>query len=124
MKKRLAVLKEKKENMDLVIGLMDKGLSLPGAIEQVLANTEEKKRASLSESLHHFINKEKHEFIAEYDSICFDCSCLDAKQYALKVYMNTFYGTAGDSKSPSSYEHWLGRHISWTEKYQTCRRLR
>ncbi|CAB4492557.1 unnamed protein product [Rhizophagus irregularis] len=100
MKKRLAPLKEKKENMDLVIGLMDKGLSLPGAIEQVLANTEEKKRASLSESLHHFINKKKHEFIAECDSICFDCSCLDAKQYALKVYMNTFYGTAGDSKSP------------------------
>src|ERR1051325_6876225 len=100
MKKCLAHLKEKKENMDLVIGLMDKGLSLPGAIEQVLANTEEKKRASLSKSLHHFINKEKHEFIAEYDSICFDCSCLDAKQYALKVYMNTFYGTAGDSKSP------------------------
>ncbi|GES96599.1 DNA polymerase [Rhizophagus clarus] len=100
MKKRLAPLKKKKENMDLVIGLMDKGLSLPGAIEQVLANTEEKKRASLSESLHHFINKKKHEFIAEYDSICFDCSCLDAKQYALKVYMNTFYGTAGDSKSP------------------------
>src|SRR6185437_4372010 len=50
MKKCLAPLKEKKENMDLVIGLMDKGLSLPGAIEQVLANTEEKKRASLSES--------------------------------------------------------------------------
>ncbi|RGB43957.1 hypothetical protein C1646_679548 [Rhizophagus diaphanus] len=84
--------------MDLVISLMDKGLSLPGAIEQVLANTEKKKRASLSKSLHHFINKEKHEFIAEYDSICFDGSCLDAKQYALKVYMNTFYGTAGDSK--------------------------
>ena len=42
MKKRLAPLKEKKENMDLVIGLMDKGLSLPEAIEQVLANTEEK----------------------------------------------------------------------------------
>ncbi|CAI2194974.1 17767_t:CDS:2, partial [Funneliformis geosporum] len=41
-----------------------------------------------------------HEFIAEYDSICFDCSCLDKKQYAFKVYMNTFYGTAGDSKSP------------------------
>ncbi|PKY60855.1 DNA/RNA polymerase, partial [Rhizophagus irregularis] len=25
---------------------------------------------------------------------------LDAEQYALKVYMNTFYSTAGDSKSP------------------------
>jgi len=99
MKKRIAPLKEKKENMDLVIGLMDKGLSLPGAIEQVLVNTEEKKRASLSKSLYHFINKEKHEFIAEYDSICFNCSYLDTKQYALKVYMNTFYGTAGDSKT-------------------------
>ena len=33
--------------------------------------------------------------MAEYDSVCFDYSCLDAKQNALKVYMNTFYGTAG-----------------------------
>ncbi|RIA81939.1 hypothetical protein C1645_836155 [Glomus cerebriforme] len=65
MKKRLAPLKEKKEDMDLVIGLM-----------------------------------EKHEFMAEYDSVCFDCSCSDAKQYALKVYMNTFYGEAGNSISP------------------------
>jgi DNA polymerase elongation subunit (family B) len=38
--------------------------------------------------------------MAEYDSVCFDYSCLDAKQCAFKVYMNTFYGTAGDSKSP------------------------
>ncbi|RGB26325.1 DNA polymerase family B-domain-containing protein [Rhizophagus diaphanus] len=65
MKKRLAPLKEKKEDMELVIASMA-----------------------------------RQEFMAEYDSICFDCSCLDAKQYALKVYMNTFYGTAGDSKSP------------------------
>ncbi|GBB86617.1 hypothetical protein RclHR1_01300002 [Rhizophagus clarus] len=62
MKKRLAPLKEKNEDIDLVISLM-----------------------------------EKHEFIAEYDSICFDCFyLLDAKQYALKVYMNIFYGTAGN----------------------------
>ncbi|CAI2191085.1 15225_t:CDS:2, partial [Funneliformis geosporum] len=39
-----------------------------------------------------------HEFIAEYDFVCFDCSSLDKKQYAFKVYMNTFYGTAKDSK--------------------------
>jgi DNA polymerase elongation subunit (family B) len=100
MKKRLAPLKEKKEDMELVIASMSKGLSLPEAIEKELANAEGKKRVSLTKNLYHFINKARHEFIAEYDSICFDCSCLDAKQYALKVYMNTFYGTAGDSKSP------------------------
>ncbi|CAI2194615.1 285_t:CDS:1, partial [Funneliformis geosporum] len=37
IKKRLAPLKEKKEDMELVIGLMGKDLSLPEAIEHVLA---------------------------------------------------------------------------------------
>ncbi|CAB5351845.1 unnamed protein product [Rhizophagus irregularis] len=96
MKKRLAPLKEKKEDMDLVISSMGKSLSLSEAIEQILANAEVEKRNGLTKNLYHFIHKEKHEFIAEYDSICFDCSCLDKKQYAFKVYMNTFYGTAGD----------------------------
>src|SRR5581483_10072266 len=93
-------MKEKKEDMELVIGLMGKDLSLPEAIEHILAKAEEKKHVSLNKNLYHFINKEKHEFMTEYDSVCFVYSCLDAKQNALKVYMNTFYGTAGDSKSP------------------------
>ncbi|CAB4480535.1 unnamed protein product [Rhizophagus irregularis] len=100
IKERLAPVKEKKEDMELVIGLMGKDLSLPEAIEHILAKAGEKKRASLNKNLYHFINKEKHEFMTEYDSVCFVYSCLDAKQNALKVYMNTFYGTAGDSKSP------------------------
>src|SRR3990170_8422137 len=100
MKKRLAPLKEKKEDMDLVISLMGRGLSLSEAIEQILASAKVEKHSGLTNNLYHFIHKEKHEFIAEYDFICFDCSCLDKKQYAFKVYMNTFYGTAGDSKSP------------------------
>ena len=79
---------------------MGKGLSLSEAIKQVLTNVEGKKRASLSEKLYHFINIKKHEFIAEYISVYFDYSCLDAEQNALKVYMNSFYGTARDSKSP------------------------
>ena len=37
---------------------------------------------------------------SEYSSICFDYNCLNSKQFALKVYMNTFYGEAGNSKSP------------------------
>ncbi|POG75196.1 hypothetical protein GLOIN_2v1770577 [Rhizophagus irregularis DAOM 181602=DAOM 197198] len=100
MKKRLAPLKEKKEDIDLVISSMGKSLSLSEAIKQILANAEVEKCNGLSKNLYHFIHKEKYEFIAEYDSICFDCSCLDKKQYAFKVYINAFYGTAGDSKSP------------------------
>ncbi|RIB03708.1 hypothetical protein C2G38_2286783 [Gigaspora rosea] len=37
---------------------------------------------------------------SEYSSVCFDYNCLNSKQFALKVYMNTFYGEAGNSKSP------------------------
>ncbi len=77
---------------------MGKSLSLPKVIKQVLANAEEKKYASLNKNLYYFINKEKHKYIKKYDSVCFDYSCLDAKQNALKVYMNTFYDTAEDSK--------------------------
>jgi DNA polymerase elongation subunit (family B) len=99
MKKRLVPLKGKKEDMNLVISLMDKGLLLSEAIEHVLANAEEGKHNGLAENLYHFISKEKREFMVEYESVCFDCSCLDAKQYAFKVYMNTFYGEAGNSVS-------------------------
>ncbi|RHZ89351.1 hypothetical protein Glove_16g10 [Diversispora epigaea] len=37
---------------------------------------------------------------SEYVSICFDYNYLDSKQKAIKVFMNTFYGEAGNSKSP------------------------
>ncbi|PKK59461.1 ribonuclease H-like protein [Rhizophagus irregularis] len=119
MKKRLTSLKEKKEE-DLVISSMGKSSLLSETIEQILANAEVEKHNGLTKNLYHFIHKGKYEFIAEYDSICFDCSCLDKKQYAFKVYMNTFYGMAGDSKSPSSCVNLLGPcYFSWTEKYQT-----
>jgi DNA polymerase elongation subunit (family B) len=37
---------------------------------------------------------------SEYSSLCFNYDYSDSKQRALKVYMNTFYGEAGNSKSP------------------------
>ncbi|PKK58672.1 DNA/RNA polymerase [Rhizophagus irregularis] len=37
---------------------------------------------------------------SEYSFICFDYNCLNSKQFALKVYMNTFYGEAENSISP------------------------
>jgi DNA polymerase elongation subunit (family B) len=36
---------------------------------------------------------------AEHDRACFDWTCANTKQNALKVYMNTFYGEAGNSLS-------------------------
>ncbi|CAG8615642.1 11662_t:CDS:2 [Cetraspora pellucida] len=36
---------------------------------------------------------------SKYASLCFDYNCLNSKQFALKVYMNTFYSKAGNSKS-------------------------
>ncbi|CAI2193197.1 17179_t:CDS:2, partial [Funneliformis geosporum] len=94
IKKCFASLKEKKENMELVIASIGKGLSLPGAIKKELANMEGKKHARLTKNLYCCLFKDKlrNEFMAEYDSICFDC--------ILKVYMNPFYSTARDSRSP------------------------
>lgn len=37
---------------------------------------------------------------AEYERASFEWTCANAKQGALKVYMNTFYGEAGNSLSP------------------------
>ena len=36
----------------------------------------------------------------KYEQACFDWNCANTKQNALKVYMNTFYGEAGNSLSP------------------------
>lgn len=37
---------------------------------------------------------------AEYARACFDWTCANSKQLALKVYMNTFYGETGNSLGP------------------------
>ena len=55
VKKRLAPLKEKRENMKLVIGLMGIDLSLPEVIKHVLTKAEEKNRASFNKNLYYFI---------------------------------------------------------------------
>src|SRR5438105_7328221 len=37
---------------------------------------------------------------SEYTSVCFEYACIDSKQNALKIYMNTFYDEARNSDSP------------------------
>jgi DNA polymerase elongation subunit (family B) len=36
----------------------------------------------------------------EFEDVCFNYNALDSKQKALKVFMNTFYGEAGNKRSP------------------------
>ncbi len=52
----------------------------------------------------------------EYSSICFNYDYLDSKQKALKVYMNTFYREAGNSKSPI-FLHELAGETTSAGKY-------
>ncbi|RHZ57140.1 hypothetical protein Glove_393g50 [Diversispora epigaea] len=99
MKKCLTPLSEKKENMELILSNIEER-TIPEAIEYILKNAEKDNRDKLTKKLHPFINKNNREFMVEYNSICFDHACLNAKQTALKVYMNTFYGEAGNSGSP------------------------
>ncbi|RHZ63691.1 hypothetical protein Glove_328g103 [Diversispora epigaea] len=99
MKKCLTPLSEKKENMELILSNIGER-TIPEAIEYILKNAEKDNCDKLTKKLHPFINKNNREFMVEYNSICFDHACLNAKQTALKVYMNTFYGEAENNGSP------------------------
>ena len=80
--------KKKEENMELILSNIEGERAIREAIEHVLKNAEKKN----CDKLTFFYN---HEFMVEYNSICFDHACLNANQTALKVYMNTLYGEAG-----------------------------
>ncbi|CAG8624923.1 5237_t:CDS:1, partial [Paraglomus brasilianum] len=102
MKAQLGILSNKKEYMELVISkIKEESLSVADAIDHILKNAEDKeKRTNMNEILIPLINETYENFKIEYDSICFDYTCLDSKQKAVKIYMNTFYGEAGNSLSP------------------------
>ncbi|RIA92509.1 hypothetical protein C1645_820651 [Glomus cerebriforme] len=70
VKRHLAPLKDKKEELEKEISLV------------------EARREDVTDALK-----------SKYFSVFFNVTCLDAEQLALKVYMNTFYGKAGNSRS-------------------------
>ena len=83
LKSRLALLKDKKEELEKEISLAEaRGEDVTDALK------------------------------SEYSSVSFNVACLDAKQLALKVYMNTFYGEAGNSGSPFFLRALTGRVTS------------
>jgi len=49
---------------------------------------------------------------SKYASLCFNCNCLNSKQFALKIYMNFFYSEAGNSNSPFFFRELAGRITS------------
>jgi len=51
---------------------------------------------------------------SKYDFLCFDYNCLNSKQFALKVYMNTFYSEADNSNS-SFFLYELAKGITSVE---------
>lgn len=51
-----------------------------------------------------------------YEELCFQFNYLNVKQNALKVFMNTFYGTCGDTRSPLFLPHVAGGTTIYGQK--------
>ncbi len=83
LKRRLALLKDKKEELE-------KKISLAKIKDEDVTNA----------------------LKSEYSSVCFNVTCLDAKQLILKVYMNTFYSEVRNSGFPFFLQVLAGRVIS------------
>ncbi|CAI2187743.1 8129_t:CDS:2, partial [Funneliformis geosporum] len=56
----------------------------------------------------------------EYSSICFDYNYSDLKQRALKIYMNTFYGETGNSKSSIFLQRVWDKYGDTNSLYLSC----
>src|SRR4051794_39919691 len=55
-------------------------------------------------------------FDLEYKSLCFEYECLNSKQKAVKLFMNTFYGETGNPLS-SIFLRALARRTTFAGKY-------
>lgn len=129
IKKQLALFEELKERMELIMGLAEKDAARPfGEIfagnfaglrtrlldlgEKAAVGQEDARRlgaevASITRILAALEPLEalapaalRKNFEARYREVCFDHTAVDARQKALKVFMNTFYGETGHSISP------------------------
>ena len=67
------------------------------------------KRASLKKEMKNLMHRKEiiddmdeltEDLQTEYTDLTFDINCINSKQNALKVFMNTFYGVAGSKNSP------------------------
>jgi DNA polymerase elongation subunit (family B) len=90
-------IKEEYEKCTNQINQSDISISPGSTIEEELSDL--KRRKKNAEDQLSAIKPEEN--LKElYEKTCFEYTCANTKQNALKVYMNTFYGEAGNSLSP------------------------
>jgi DNA polymerase elongation subunit (family B) len=85
-----------------------------------------KKRAVLKKAMKKFVHRkeeieamameEQNAVAAEYEDVVFNNNYLNSKQNALKVFMNTFYGEAGNRRSPFFVMEVAGGITSYGQK--------
>ncbi len=77
-------------------------------------------RLHVMHEIEHFMEKEFYPSVDGidklYDEIIFQFNYLNVKQNALKVFMNTFYGEAGNSQSPFFLPHVAGGTTTYGQK--------
>lgn len=107
MKHLLKICSDKKELYELILSKKDNYSII---IENLITkfNDELSKNNSLNEERISLINFQLdfikkiniNDIELEYSNLCFEYNCINKKQNALKIYMNTFYGETGNQLSP------------------------
>lgn len=92
LKKQMTMLGKEKELLNLAIS--NGGKQCTSISDQIEAFGDED-RAKLAK----YVGESDTKILDEFDKLCFNWSCANTKQNAVKVYMNTFYGEAGNERS-------------------------
>ena len=127
LRKKLAVQEKLKEHMEVVMAAVEKRAAargepaaavFPGVLAEELAAQQRRaaglgrpRRGAERETAGRYVAylapiaatpaaAQLGDFRSRYDETCFEFASIDSKQRALKVFMNTFYGEAGNSISP------------------------
>jgi DNA polymerase elongation subunit (family B) len=72
----------------------------PGSTTEEERDQRNKRKKDILNQLNILKTINKDTIDQDYANICFDRNCINTKQNALKVYMNTFYGETGNHLSP------------------------
>lgn len=117
MKQKLKVLSDKKElyenifneginkliqrfECDIIELQKDVTFIPPGSTMDYERNLRNKRILFIQEQLKYVQEFNPNTLEQDYSNTCFELNCIDKKQNALKIYMNTFYGETGNHLSP------------------------
>lgn len=72
----------------------------PGSTLEEEQNVRNRRKSNIQEMISIIKSFNVNTIHQDYNNICFERNCIDKKQNALKIYMNTFYGETGNHLSP------------------------